>query len=262
MYCLWITSPPKATKGRIFIEKSTFISAPFDYQSKDNKKRPLQSQRPKGIHSSFACSFSTTEKVPFIAFFSAPTSNGLLGSKPMTKNYCLAILYNNRAGEREESWVVFVIFLPVFFGLLSAIGEENCRGWKLMARLWRGRERKRKGGDTMQQYKSKSKLSLAIECSEETVWLQRSLDVCVCVWKYLSQNKETCWFHGQKQYNPYDSLSFHPQWSCRSCVCVCVCLLVCRPLDVHTDAVWNGCLRRSRKHSGIFLYQASSASFS
>lgn len=71
-YCLWITSLPKSTKACIFIENSTFISAAFDYRSKDNnnhKKGPLQSHHPRGIQSSSAGSFRAAEKVSLLLSF-------------------------------------------------------------------------------------------------------------------------------------------------------------------------------------------------
>lgn len=61
-----LLASPKATKACIFIENSTFISAAFDYWSKNNnnqKKRPLQSHHSKGIQSGFAGSFRAAEKV-------------------------------------------------------------------------------------------------------------------------------------------------------------------------------------------------------
>lgn len=66
-----LLASPKATKACIFIENSTFLSAAFDYWSKDNnnhKKRPLQSHHPRGIPSGSAGSFRAAEKSLFIAF--------------------------------------------------------------------------------------------------------------------------------------------------------------------------------------------------
>lgn len=74
-YCLWITSLPKATKARIFIENSTFISAAFDYRGKDNnnhKKGPLQSHHPRGIQSG---SFRA-EKLSLLLSFQDPRQMG------------------------------------------------------------------------------------------------------------------------------------------------------------------------------------------
>lgn len=67
-----LLASPKATKACIFIENSTFISAAFDYRSKDNnnhKKGPLQSHHPRGIQSSSAGSFRAAEKVSLLLSF-------------------------------------------------------------------------------------------------------------------------------------------------------------------------------------------------
>lgn len=72
----------------------------------------------------------------------------------MTKNYCLAILYNNRAGwGREESCVVFVIFLsPLFFPF--CYWRWKLQRLEINGKALKGKEMKKEEGDTMQQYKS------------------------------------------------------------------------------------------------------------
>lgn len=100
-----LLASPKATKACIFIENSTFISAAFDYWSKDNnnhKKGLFSRTIPEGFNPA-ALALSEQLKRSLYSLPLGPTSNGLLGSKPMTKKI-ITLLFcgnNNRARGRE-----------------------------------------------------------------------------------------------------------------------------------------------------------------
>lgn len=92
-----LLASPKATKACIFIENSTFISAAFDYWSKNNnnQKKDLFSRTiPKGFNPA-SLALSERLKRSLYSFPLGLTSNGLLGSKAMTKkkNYYFALLW-------------------------------------------------------------------------------------------------------------------------------------------------------------------------
>lgn len=91
-----LLASPKATKACIFIENSTFISAAFDYWSKDNnnhKKGLFSHAVPEGFNPA-PLALSEQLKRSLYSFPLGPMSNGLLGSKSMTKkNYYFALLW-------------------------------------------------------------------------------------------------------------------------------------------------------------------------
>lgn len=97
----------------------------------------------------------------FIAFFSAPTSKWTFRSKPLTKNYCSPVLYNNHGRGKRRVLCCLCHLSLAFLPLLSATGEENCRGWKWVAQLWREVER------TKATIRVKYNLSLATECADK-----------------------------------------------------------------------------------------------
>lgn len=100
-----LLASPKATKACIFIENSTFISAAFDYWSKDNnnhKKGLFSHAVPEGFNPA-PLALSEQLKRSLYSFPLGPMSNGLLGSKSMTKKI-ITLLFcgnNNRARGRE-----------------------------------------------------------------------------------------------------------------------------------------------------------------
>lgn len=99
--------PSKANKGPYFHRKLHFHFSSIWLPEQEKIKRPLRSQRLKGIHSSFVLSFSSSEKVSLLLSFQKRRQKWVFRSKPTTKKiYCSAILYNKRAGGKRRSPVL------------------------------------------------------------------------------------------------------------------------------------------------------------
>lgn len=106
--------PCEANKGPIFIEKSIFISAPFDYQREQNTAASF-------------LSFNSTEKLSLLLSFRDWHQNGLLGvnqrGKLLPPFFCLilerkiAVPRTERCWKKRESPSVLLSWMGFFYGV-------------------------------------------------------------------------------------------------------------------------------------------------
>lgn len=130
----------------------------------------------------------------------------------MTKNYCQAILYNKRAGEREGALCCLCHLSLLFFFFLfpSYYWRRKLQRLKMSGKALKKR-------NTMQQYKSNPNY-LKLLNTEQTKVLCSSkelLNVCCGGARYKT---DTCRLHGQKQHKPSGMLSFHLQEGDADCI--------------------------------------------
>lgn len=171
-----LLASPKATKACIFIENSTFISAAFDYRSKDNNdhKKGAASVAPSQRDSILLrWLIQSGWKGLFIAFLSGPTSNGLLGSKPMTKKLLLGSFVATITWPEKERQGLHFLFC--YWGKLQrleinggALGEEK-------GRKREQHELKQRGLRSLTQKKTRSHFASQICVRYETFQVKNRL---------------------------------------------------------------------------------------
>lgn len=177
--------------------------------------------------------------------FEGRRQTGLLGSK-LNGGEIIAGLFATITAARRRRRGARVLSFSSFFSLFSPASflcrrrGKLPRAGKLTGEALERRRRRWSGDNGCQKL---SKLSLAVELSEETVGPRRSFGVCACawVWKYFSQHKRTCWFLSghEKNQNKKDKtlvtgLSSAAQWSV--CVRAPLCVRVCA---AHLQVRWG-----------------------